>query len=263
MKNPKHSKSKVLIIDSGVGGLTILNESIKLNPNLDYYYFADYKSLPYGTKSPAVIRKSLMNNLTLLQEKFDFDVLVLGCNTLTAVAVDFLRRLYPDKIIIGTEPAIKVAIKNQKTNILLLATPNTIKYNKLINQCKEDKNLNLQLKPMATLADLIEHNIGNLKELRPAIYKLLGDYTGYIDSIVLGCTHYIYLSKMIREYSQVPVFDGNFGVIKQIQKKTNPKKKAGKVYVLTNDIKKNDNLLKAWGILQSEGVRECAELLAT
>ena len=252
MKNAIPNKNKVLIIDSGIGGLTILSDSIKVNPNLDYYYFADYKSLPYGTKSPAYIRKSLISNINMLQEKFYFDVIVLGCNTLTAVAVNFLRRQFPQKIIIGTEPAIKVAERNNKRNILLLATPNTIKYNKLINQYKENKSINLILKPMPNLANLIEHNIQNLKTVKPVIYKILGEYEGYIDAIVLGCTHYIYLKKTIEDFSNVPVYDGNFGVVNQIQKKTVPKKKIGKLYVLTNDIKKNDNLLKAWEILQSQ-----------
>ncbi|MBO5102481.1 MAG: aspartate/glutamate racemase family protein [Clostridia bacterium] len=253
MNNAKLN-SKVLIIDSGIGGMPILFECLKKEKKLDYIYFADYKSMPYGNKPLAVLRKTILQNILTLNKKYNPAVIVLACNTATAVSISVLRRALPNKIIIGTEPALKVATKNGKRNILLLATQNTIKYNKLIQQYKDNKDINLILRPMPTLAKNIENSINNLNVLKQQIVSIISEYEGYIDCVVLGCTHYIFIRDFIAQNFNVPVYDGNFGVVNQILNKAQPKNKNGKIIVLTNEFSKSTNLLTAWQILQKREV---------
>ncbi len=256
----KKTRQPILVIDSGIGGLTVLYNLVLQNPNCDYIYFADYVNSPYGDKSATFLRKKLIENIKTLNKKYSPQGVVLACNTATAVAVGVLRRVFPYDFIIGTEPAVMSAVNDNKKNILVLATPNTLKYNKLIaEQCHND-NINLEVLALPNLATYIEDNIDNLKLLKPIVQSYLSPFLPHIDSIVLGCTHYIYLKPMLREIlsTDIKVYDGNVGVAKQTHRKTKSYKN-GRIYVITNDARKGANLISAWNLLAKEGSIICAE----
>ena len=109
---------------------------------------------------------------------------MLGCNTLTAVAINHLRKKYSNRIFVGTEPAIKPALKQyKKTEILLFATKNTCRYYKNIKKIY-----------IKNLPKIIDENIGNLISINPILFKHFNKKKyKKIKAIILGCTHFIYI----------------------------------------------------------------------
>ena len=182
--------NKIGILDSGIGGTTILNEIKKLLPNEDIIYYADSKNNPYGSKSDDELYKIVKNVVDFLIKK-EVKLIVIACNTATTKCINKLRDNYKNIPFIGTEPAIKVACDNNYKNTLVLATPGTIKSERtqeLVNKNKKI-NQNIYLLPCDYLANAIERNDSN--EIDSLLYKYLTPYKDKnIDSIVLGCTHY-------------------------------------------------------------------------
>ena len=105
---------KIGFFDSGIGGLTVLKEAIKILPNEDYIYYADTVNAPYGTKLRETVRKHIFTAVEFLST-LGVDILVIACNTATSVAANELRSNYFFPIV-GMEPAVKPAIeKKQRT----------------------------------------------------------------------------------------------------------------------------------------------------
>ena len=98
----------IAVFDSGVGGVSVLRELIQLMPNERYLYFGDSANAPYGTKTTAEVRDLTLAAAEMLMNR-GCKALVVACNTATAAAIADLRAIYPEKIIIGIEPALKVA----------------------------------------------------------------------------------------------------------------------------------------------------------
>ncbi len=116
---------KIGISDSGVGGLTVLNEALQHMPDEDYIYLADTYNVPYGTKTREQVKELILNIVEFLDSK-DIDVLVVACNTATSVGITELRRKYSFPVI-GMEPAVKYALeRNISGRVLVLATPLTL-----------------------------------------------------------------------------------------------------------------------------------------
>ena len=114
-------------LDSGVRGLSVMREAIKIMPNENYIYFGDSKNAPYGIKPTKEIRDLTFNVVDFLMNK-GIKGLVVACNTATSAAVSELRRTYPDLPLVGIEPAIKPGVEmNKGGKILIMATPMTIK----------------------------------------------------------------------------------------------------------------------------------------
>lgn len=256
----KKLKNPVVIYDSGIGGLTVLYNLLAHNPQFDIVYFADYKGAPYGSKSPVILRKKILENLKLLDNIFAPQGFVLACNTATAVAAGVARRAFPQKFIIGTEPALMPTITEGKRDILLLSTPNTAKYNKLVRQQEMSENIRLEIVARAGLATAIEENIENIAALKSDLRRILAPFNTKIDSLVLGCTHYIYLRPILREIlsSDIKIYDGNGGVARQIMRKAEPSR-SSKLIVVTNDITRKNNLVAAWSFLKERGEQVCVE----
>ena len=251
----KRKNSPILVIDSGVGGLSILYELAIKNPKNDYIYFADYNAAPFGQKSATYIRKRLIENIRLLDKKYYPQGVVIACNTATAVGVSVVRRVFCDKFIVGTEPAIMPAIRAGKKNILVLATPNTIKHSKILSIAAEDTSSNITFLSLPNLASLIEDNIDDLALLRSIIRAYIAPYIHKTDAVVLGCTHYIYIRPILKSLftSDVSIYDGNAGVAQQTIKKAT-RGGEGRIDVITNMPSKGVNLVCAWDILLNKGV---------
>ena len=122
-------KEYILFIDSGTGGLSTLSEVYK-RISANFIYYADNKNCPYGSHSRKEILGFLKNILDEMFNKYEIFMVVLACNTATTSSIDKLRKLYPDKIFIGTEPAIKLANSLGYKKILVLSTPATAKQKK-------------------------------------------------------------------------------------------------------------------------------------
>ena len=235
------NNNKSGMFDSGIGGLTVLKELRKILPNENYIYYADSKNNPYGEKSDSELMAIVTDIVDYLISK-EVKIIVIACNTATTRCINRLRKMYPDMIFVGTEPAIKVACDKNYKNTLVMATPGTIKSERTHELVKLNKKRNqkITLLPCKGLADAIES--GNKDNVNKVLHKLLDKYVNDdIDSIVLGCTHYPHAKKNIKElFPKAKLIDGNKGVTKQVVKLLtdnnllNSTNKKGKIEMIYN-----------------------------
>ncbi len=235
------NNKEIGVFDSGIGGITILNELKKLLPNENFLYYADSKNNPYGNKSFDELFNIVCNIVDFLLKR-NVKLIVIACNTATTRCISMLRKKYKDVIFVGTEPAIKVACDKNFKNTIVMATPGTInteRVHQLINNnIKNDQNI--YLLPCEGLADTIEFKTE--KDIEIKINELLIPYKDKnIDSIVLGCTHYPYAKKFIQNiFPKATLIDGNYGVSKQVKKMLeehnilNKNNKKGNVQIIFN-----------------------------
>lgn len=210
---------RIGIFDSGIGGLTVLEELKKILPNEDYLFYADSKNCPYGEKSDSELYDITSNIVDYLIDK-DCKIIVIACNTATTRCIKYLREKYKDMTFIGTEPAIKVACDRDYKNILVMATPATIaseRTNILVDQNKKEYE-NIYLVPCEGLADAIETE--NVKKQEGIVSSIYEEYKNMnIDAIVLGCTHYPHIKEMINKYfKDAELLDGGAGVARETRR---------------------------------------------
>ena len=213
------NNNKIGMFDSGIGGLTILKELRKLLPNENYIYYADSKNNPYGEKSDSELMNIVTNIVDFLISK-EVKIIVIACNTATTRCINRLRKMYPNMIFVGTDPAIKVACDKNYKNTLVMATPGTIKSERTHELVKLNKKRDQKITLLSCkgLADAIES--GNKDNVNKVLHKLLDKYVDEgIDSIVLGCTHYPHAKKNIKElFPNAKLIDGNKGVSRQVKR---------------------------------------------
>lgn len=212
----------VLLIDSGSGGVNILKECVRVVPQCNFLLFCDDANLPYGAKSRAQLQQITLQNLRNIRSFFDFDVVVLACNTLSCTALDAARAHFEDVPFVGTVPAIKPALqKFEPQEILVLATRATLRHNKLVK-----KYPNLMKKSLPKLAELIDNNLDNLWAVRPYLCAQLRPFfqEGRTPkAVVLGCTHYQAVKDILQEIfvqntgKKVEFFDSANGVARRLK----------------------------------------------
>lgn len=210
-------------LDSGLGGLSVLKEALKLMPNENYIYFGDSKNAPYGTKSRKEIRDLTFNAVQFLLEK-GVKAIVVACNTATSAAVAELRVVYPDLPLVGIEPAIKPAVElGRKGKILMMATPMTVKqekFNHLLNQYNNKAEI-IPI-PCDGLMEFVENGMLSGNELEEYLREKLNGYNETNTSaIVLGCTHYPFVKNTIEEIvgEHIEILDGGYGTVKEIKRR--------------------------------------------
>ena len=198
MYSVNHIQVMIGIFDSGSGGLSVLKEIVKLLPWEKYVYFADNANCPYGEKSPEFIRERSMEITDFLLSK-GAEIIVVACNTATAAAISALRETYPVKFI-GMEPAVKPAALSSKTGVVgVLATAGTLKGSKyLTTKGLYEDNVRIEERVGKGFVELVEKGILDGPEaeatVRESLQPLLDAGS---DRIVLGCTHYPFLSRVI------------------------------------------------------------------
>ncbi len=198
---------KILVIDSGIGGLSTLKSIIDLLPNEEYLYIADNLFAPYGTRSKEEVRKRIQS-IIYEQNIDDLKCIVIACNTATTSCIDFLRANFSLPII-GIEPAVKVASHKNLKSPLLFATPLTIENLK----GRVDKNVKFVC--CENLAFIIEKYYGEDLVIYKEIEKVLKDIDiKNADGAILGCTHYSLVSHIFKKVlgENISILDGNFGV---------------------------------------------------
>ena len=209
--------------DSGVGGLSVLKEAIKLMPNENYIYFGDSKNAPYGVKNVDDVKELTYNAFNLLREK-GAQAVVVACNTATSAAVADLRKDYKDIPIVGIEPALKPAVElNRDGAIVIMATPMTLrekKFGNLMNKYNGGKEIIPM--PCAGLVEFIESGDLDGDDLKDYLKDKFSEFKGQkIGSVVLGCTHYPFVRKAIQETigNNIPVIDGGLGTCKELRRR--------------------------------------------
>lgn len=207
------------IIDSGFGGLSVLNELITIMPNKNYIFYADSINSPFGNKNIDILLKITKNIINKLI-KLDVNKIVIACGTISTNLLDILKKEYPNINFIGTFPDFeqiitknlelnnntlslingKLNIKRNKKKMLILGTNATCKskyLNKKVNNYK--RFIDIYIEPAQELVAFVENDMINSTELNDYLKNLLCSYydTNYI---VLGCTHFPFLISKIKEY---------------------------------------------------------------
>lgn len=193
-------ESPIAVFDSGLGGISVLRELRRQLPQERFLYFGDSANAPYGTRPTEEIRALTLKNAGRLFS-MGAKALVLACNTATSAAVDELRVRYPEKIIIGIEPALKPAVdRHPNGKILVMATEATLRERKFA-ALMERYGARCQICkcPCPALVELVERGQTSGDAVEAALRGYLADYLlPPPDAVVLGCTHYPFLRAVVR-----------------------------------------------------------------
>ena len=193
-------ESPIAVFDSGLGGISVLRELRRQLPQERFLYFGDSANAPYGTRPTEEIRALTLKNAERLFS-MGAKALVLACNTATSAAVDELRARYPEKIIIGIEPALKPAVdRHPNGKILVMATEATLRERKFAALMERDgAHCQICKCPCPALVELVERGQTSGDAVEAALRGYLADYLlPPPDAVVLGCTHYPFLRAVVR-----------------------------------------------------------------
>ena len=212
----------IAVFDSGVGGVSVLRELVKLMPEENYLYFGDSANAPYGEKTVDEVRNLTIKNVDMLINN-GAKAVVIACNTATSAAVEDLRSAYSNIPVVGIEPAVKPAVRYKKNSVVaVMATEVTLSEKKFKNLISHFSDVATIIPvPCHGLVELIEAGKTYCDETREYLTELLKPYIGKADSIVLGCTHYPFVSRLVREITgnNVVIFDGGEGTARETKRR--------------------------------------------
>lgn len=208
------------VFDSGVGGISVLGEMLRVLPDERFIYFGDCANAPYGSKSTECVRTL---SLQAAQSLLDRGVkcLVVACNTATSAAIAMLRTTLHIPVV-GMEPALKPAVEMGRPGaVLVLATPLTLreeKFRSLVNRL----SAGAEIEPVSCpgLVELIESGLTEGDEIRQYLSSRLSPLAGRrVAAVVLGCTHYVFVRKELESIlgGEVPIIDGNAGTARHLR----------------------------------------------
>ena len=198
--------SPIGVFDSGIGGLSVLQSLLAALPHERFVYLADNGHAPYGEKTDLYVRQRSHAIAQHLIEQHHIKALVVACNTATASAIHELRTQYPKLPLVGVEPALKPAAQLTHTGrVGVMATKGTVgseKFQRLL--ASMDPATHFEVKACNGLALAIEQSTlpAHAEKAQAQVQQLLSQYvdemgafgqqSGEIDTLVLGCTHYVF-----------------------------------------------------------------------
>ncbi len=242
-------KEYIGVLDSGVGGLSVLSELYKLMPNQNYIYFGDTKNVPYGTKAPDEIYKYTKTILEFFLEKNVKNV-VFACNTTSAVAYEQLKEDFKNKLKIF--PLIQTVAKSIQEdlkdgeNVAILATRATINSNKYVQEIKKyNKNLNVVGIDCTGFVEIVENRLYEDKNSLELIKSKL-NLAKNAKKVVLGCTHYPYLVNIFKSILDTNYFNPAICLSKIVKENISQPNEKGSVEFF---VSKNPNNFKESGKL--------------
>ena len=213
----------IALFDSGVGGISVLRQLRKLMPRERYLYFGDSANAPYGGRSTEEVRALTLAAADMLLTNYPVKALVVACNTATSAAINVLRETYPDRIIVGIEPALKLAADRYPGGrIGVMATQVTLreeKFNRLLSRFAE--SCTVEKIPAPGLVELVEKGLGDSPEADALLRQLLAPYIGQLDALVLGCTHYPLAAASIARVlgERTVLLDGGEGTARETRRR--------------------------------------------
>ena len=191
------------VFDSGVGGLTVVKQIMKVMPHENIVYFGDTARVPYGTKSKEAVTKYSKQNVRFLLSK-EVKAIIVACNTASSNSLEALRETFDVPIFGVVVPGVEEALRSTKNKkIGVIGTPGTVRsgaYERMI--CEQDSEMQVFTKACPLFVPLAEEGWTDNEVSRQAAKRYLEELvaTG-IDSLVLGCTHYPILLPKIQEYT--------------------------------------------------------------
>ncbi|MBE5764453.1 MAG: hypothetical protein E7339_02485 [Clostridiales bacterium] len=217
---------KMVVCDSGVGGLAVLIKLVKAFPSAHFYYLSDLKNMPYGSKSKEELISLLLKKISFAK-RVKADCLVIACNTLATVGAEAIKKEKKLKIFSILPPVEKIAdFPLEKTRIF--CTPATAKSKILSGIIAKNGNVVI---PFKSLAEEVEKNIFNLQNIST---DFLSDFSLKKGRIYLSCTHYIHLANLFKiHFPTCEIFDGTEELINELNKEItflNNEAKKGKIF---------------------------------
>ena len=219
--NSKHDY--IAVFDSGVGGISVLRHLLKQLPGERFVYFGDSANAPYGSRPTEEVRALTLAAVEKLLAEYPLKALVIACNTATAAAVKDVRAAHPELIVVGIEPALKVAADHfPGGRVGVLATEVTLreeKFDTLLHRF--DENVTIYKIPAPGLVELVEKGMVDTPQTEALLKKVLKPYLGRLDAVVLGCTHYPFVKNAIRRVlgPSVVLLDGGEGTARETRRR--------------------------------------------
>ncbi|MEW5815456.1 MAG: glutamate racemase [Spirochaetota bacterium] len=224
------NNNPIVFLDSGIGGLPYLEWTRKNLAGERYVYLADRENFPYGKKQPEEIVEIVSNLVQTVIIQFHPKLITLACNTASVVALTELRKRYPSIPFVGVVPAVKPAAEGSAfKKIGILATDRTVHTIYLENLIRSfASDCSVVTFAGSTFVDFIEDNLltaGQDEWMRLIQGAVEFFKKAEIDTLVLGCTHFIHLEKYLRDAlgTSVRLIDSREGVGKQIMRIVNSK----------------------------------------
>lgn len=189
------------VFDSGVGGLSVARELLAQLPAEPLLYFADQAHVPYGARPAGEIR-ALVAGAARYFLRHDAKLIVIACNTASAVALKALRGALPAVPIVGMEPAVKPAVEHTRTGkIGVIATPTTFRgelFASLLDRFAEPSHVEVLTEVCPGFVEAVETGAAETAETAALVADRLAPLLAQgIDQLVLGCTHYPFLRSAI------------------------------------------------------------------
>ena len=249
---------EIVVFDSGLGGLSVLRQLRQLMPQEDYLYFGDSANAPYGTRTTQQVRQltiSRISELVTPQTK----AIVIACNTATSAAITDLRQIYAERIVIGVEPALKLAAEQfPGGRILVMATEVTLREEKFSHLMERFSPAHEIIKvPCPGLVELIEQGECSGVRMQQLLQRCLDPYLDKpVDAVVLGCTHYPFARAAIAQVvgKDVCICDGALGTARETRRRLQLAglcKTSGQGSVeIQNSLQDPQMLQRAWQLLE-------------
>ncbi len=203
---------KILVFDSGLGGLTVFAEIVQLRPDARFVYAADDAGFPYGRLAETQLIERVMAVMARLVARVAPDVVVIACNTASTLVLPHLRAAYPKLPFVGTVPAVKPAAAQSRSQLIsVLATPGTVARDYTLDLVRTyAAHCEVTLVGSRELASLAEAYMKGeagtdeaiLREIAPCFIEAQGKRT---DCIALACTHYPLLLAEFQRLAPWPV----------------------------------------------------------
>lgn len=206
---------KIGIIDSGLGGFSVLKGLLDKGIMAEYYYLYDNKYHPYGSKTKAELNSIAYKNISTLLI-YGVDMVVIACNTMTAGTIDSVRRMFSLPII-GVEPPIKPCVKECR-KVAILATPFTIHSERLHSQIVRSTETDFYYPELSSLAELVENTIYIDKSISEGYLRDECRSINDCDGVVVGCTHYNFILPEIQSvFEKAKIYTSIDGVVGRVQ----------------------------------------------
>ena len=187
------------VFDSGVGGLSVWREIVRLLPHEAMLYLADQAHVPYGPRPVAEVA-ALTHAAVAWMLAQGAKLIVIACNTASAAALNSLRQRWPEVAIVGMEPAVKPASQATKTgHVAVLATPGTLRASRFSHLVQRFANgVHVHTLMGTGLVEMVERQDIQGPEVEEAIRQALSPVQDIpIDHLVLGCTHFPFLAQSL------------------------------------------------------------------
>lgn len=208
----------IAVFDSGLGGLSVLRHLRRRMPGERFLYYGDSAHAPYGVRSRADVEALTLSAADRLMRR-GLKALVVACNTATSAAIGALREKYPELIVVGIEPALKLAADRfPGGRIGVMATPVTLREEKFsLLLTRYAASCQVYKIPAPQLVPLIEEGRVDTPVMEQALHTLLDPFASRMDALVLGCTHFPFASHAMERLlgPKVAVLDGGDGTARE------------------------------------------------